>query len=100
MGLTNTITKSRVPGNRRERVATVLFDSSYPTGGEPFDANAVLGLGTIDYMIVLSQNGYTFTYDSSAKKLKAYASGGTEVADTTNLSTITATVIAVGIPNR
>lgn len=99
MALTNTISKKRVPGNRREVVVSITFDSSYPTGGEDFVPSTVFGLGTIDYMLFTPRDGRTFNVNTANTKLLAYA-GAAEVANLTDLSAVTITAVAVGIPNR
>lgn len=98
MALTNVISKKRVPGNRREVVGTTTFDSSYPTGGEDFVAATVTGLSTIDYILFPPVGGRTFNLNTAQTKLLAYA-GASEVANTTDLSAVTVTWIAVGLPS-
>jgi hypothetical protein len=83
--------------------ATVAFDSSYPTGGEPVTA-AQFGLAAIDDVIVTDGGGYDVSYVPSTGKLlvryadyDAVADGKLiEVPNTTNLSTLTARVIVIG----
>ena len=82
-------------GNRNESVGTIAFDSSYPTGGEALTA-ANVGLGVLDHITITSKGGYVFEYDYTNSKVLVYveeavAAGGPllEVADTTNLATVT-----------
>lgn len=77
MGLTVTIggSEKTVFGNRRAVFADVAFDSSYPTGGEALTPET-LGLRTIDFLVVENASGYTFEYDRTNEKLKAFAGGG------------------------
>lgn len=99
MAVTSTILKKRVPGNRREVVGTVTFDNSYPTGGEAWVAETATGLSTIDYIHFTPVNGYTFQRNAAGTLLLAYVSGGTEVANLTDLSAITTRFVAVGLPD-
>jgi hypothetical protein len=71
---------------------TLAMDSSYPTGGEP-----IATTGDVDFLYFFCQAGsVSMTYDRANKKVLAYASNGAapalldQVADTTNLSAITA----------
>lgn len=98
MAIATTITTKRVPGNRREVVGTVTFDSSYPTGGETFSLTSATGLSSVDYIHFLPVGGRTFNLNTAQDKLLAYA-GSSEVADTTNLSAVVVTFVAVGKPN-
>ena len=48
MSLGITIKGHNIVGNIRQTIATINFDSSYPTGGEPLSArNLALGLKSI-----------------------------------------------------
>lgn len=59
-------------GNKRGAVATLAFDSSYPTGGESLTP-ADLGLTTkIDYLSAEPIAGFKFQYDRANSKLKAF----------------------------
>lgn len=78
-------------------LATVDFDSSYPTGGEAL-SDADLGLNDDNLEVLcFHRNGYWFQYDKTNQKLLAYyadnnnASDGPaiEVPDTTSLATLT-----------
>jgi hypothetical protein len=84
-------------------VTTIVGDSSYPTGGSAVTA-ANLGLSTV----LFSQVGASAssgancastaqTYNLSTAKLQCFANTGIEVANTTNLSGLTLTVIAWGL---
>lgn len=82
-------------GNRRKTYGTIAFDSSYPTGGEPITA-ANVGLGVLDDLQVHPTAGFVFEWNKTTGKILVYveeavAAGGAllEVADTTNLSTLT-----------
>jgi hypothetical protein len=58
-------------GNLRSAVATITFDSSYPTGGESLSPS-LLGLQNIEYFSVDSSPGYTFKYDYTNSKILVY----------------------------
>lgn len=83
-------------GNRSLRVVSIAFDSSYPTGGEPF-APADIGFLTFDFVYAESAVGYIFRYDYTANTLLAYYqnvvagadSALIQVAATTDLSAVT-----------
>lgn len=84
-------------GNRRIRVRTITFDSSYPDNGEPLTP-ADVGLRAITFVgdtIVRKSDGadaVVVTYDYTNQKLIAYwGNAGTasvlpEVTDTTSLN--------------
>jgi hypothetical protein len=83
---------------------TLTFDSSYPTGGEAITAANVGMNRAIDRIHFNAASGYVFEYDKTNQKVLAYYAdndGGADgaliqVANTTNLSAITASYIAVG----
>jgi len=81
--------------NKRMVVASVTFDSSYPTGGEPLVA-ADLGLGSIDYLSATTDGSNAIVWDKANNKLKAYTAAGAEVANATNLSTVVVRILAIG----
>ena len=100
--VTTIITGPEVPGNRKFVTATITFDSSYATGGEPLII-ADLGLSRIDYITVSSGNGYHGAWDGSltAPKILAYrqtaATGAlVEVPNTTDVSTLNFKVLVFG----
>lgn len=83
---------------------TITFDSSYATGGEALTASN-LGLSSkVEFISVTPGSGYIFQYDYTNKKLKAYwpttdataPNVAKEVANTTNLSTVTCNFVAFG----
>lgn len=91
-----------VPGSRKEVYGTVTFDSSYPTGGEAF-VPAEFGLDRLDWLQVAGATGYLAVWDGSvtAPKILLYrqtaATGAlVEVPNTTNVSTVTVRIRAVG----
>ena len=71
MSLGIAIKGHNIVGNVRQTIATIDFDSSYPTGGEPLSARN-LALGVVDNLQVFPKNGYIFEYDYTNSKLKAY----------------------------
>lgn len=88
MALTITDVQRTVKGNKREVTATVLFDSSYPTGGEAVAA-ADFGLSTVDYIIVHPHASRIGVYDRTNKKILLYTALATEAANASDQSTIT-----------
>ena len=104
MAITSTRSPRNVAGGQKQRIATITFDSSYPTGGEPITA-ADLGLSSqIEFVFCQTLNaGYVVAWDGSktAPKLKVFqqsaaTSALTEVPNTTNLSTLVVHVLAFG----
>lgn len=88
-----------VPGAQRFTVTEVTFDSSYPTGGEPLTATD-LGLTTVDFAIATLKVAGTGSvtavfYDVANAKLLAYAAAA-QIANTTDISAVSAQVYAVG----
>lgn len=100
MATTNTRTQLPVvPGASRITVTEVAFDSSYPTGGEPLTASD-LGLTTVEFAIATVKVAGTGSvtavfYDIANAKLLAYTAAA-QVANTTDISAVTAQVFAVG----
>lgn len=58
-------------GGKIAVLATVAFDSSYPTGGEAIAASD-LGLSTIDVLIPNQRNGHIIEWDKTNAKLLVY----------------------------
>lgn len=83
---------------------TITFDSSYPTGGEPLVPTDVGLSSKVEFISVSPADGYIFEYDYSNEKVIAYepTSDATapavakEVANTDDLSTVTARYFAFG----
>lgn len=95
------ITRQDLFGNSRIVVGTFTFSSSYTTNGEACDP----GLGTINLATCdPCVGGYTFQYDYSAKKLKAFyadydagADGALiEVAAEVDLDAVSVKMIFIG----
>lgn len=106
MSLVYTTVATNRFGNAKQVTGTATFDSSYPTGGEPFDVAAV-GLYSLQTLEVeAGLGGYLTVWNKSvsAPKILAYqgdntnaaAAPGIEVPNTTNLATVTVTFIATG----
>jgi len=76
------------------KVFSADFAANYPTGGESLTL-AQLGFESVAVVAALPAKGYTFGYNSTTHKLAVYASGGTEVTNATNLSTLTGILVAV-----
>lgn len=94
------VTRSRVavPGASKVVHGTIAFDSSYPTGGEAL-SKSTIGLGDrLDSIVFEPAGGYVPVYDYTNEKVKMFmgdnnnAADGPliEVADTTDLSALTA----------
>lgn len=95
-------------GNMRQKVRTITFDSSYPTGGESLTA-ADLGLKRIfelrphgSFRAAANTSAIEVSYDHTNSKLIAFwgnagtASVQPEVTNTTDLSTYSGRITAVG----
>jgi hypothetical protein len=99
MALTITVARRGVSGPSYYTDADVTGDASYPTGGEALaaaDLVKILGrnggaAGDIQYMDseVATGTGIVWQLDRANTKLMAW-DGNAEVADTTNLSAVTA----------
>ena len=109
-----------VIGSRQMTTLDITFDSSYPTGGESLDLDDYVG--TIDMVMCETSNeGHSVFYDRTNKKLKLFTSAVgvvidsatgsnandlsteltvadayAEVADTTDCSTVTTTIVVYG----
>lgn len=85
-------------GLRKMRTGTITMSSSYATDGD----SIVAGFTTFgfvqkpDLVIIECKTGYALVWDSANDKIIAYASGGTQVANTTNLAAVAAKFIALG----
>lgn len=90
-----------VPGATREVIFDLQMGTSYPTGGEPLTA-AQIGLDDIYFLEAAAALGTVLEYNHSTGKIKAWRQGAAanavmnEVANATNLSTITARCRAIG----
>lgn len=100
MAVTVNLIKRTVMGDMKVAIADVTFDSSYPTGGEVLDTK-LLGLNLVHFAHVSNSAGYDVNYVPSTGKLLARVSAAAasafgEVANATNLSTLTIRVMAYG----
>ena len=91
-----------VPGNRKQVIGVITFDSSYATGGEEVTL-AQLGLSRLDYLIVTAGIGYLPTWDGSLTTPKvllyrqtAATNALIEVPSTTDMSATTVRFLAIG----
>lgn len=87
MGLTVSIVKQDVLGSTYSIIADLLI-SRYATGGvdlstADFHMSDALG---VQYVGAQAADGVVFDYDPGTAKLIAYDAQGTEVADSTDLS--------------
>ncbi len=64
--------KYTVIGNRALVNAKITMGSSYPSGGESFDPEALFGMHNVDNCMISPAGGYIFQYDSTNKKIQAY----------------------------
>ncbi len=85
-----------VAGNKRLISGKITMSNSYATGGDTLNLEAALGLNSIDTVVISPYNGYGLQADLTNNKIKAYASAGTEVTATTDLSGISANFVAIG----
>jgi hypothetical protein len=89
------------------RVIDVLFDNSYPTGGEAITA-AQLQLSSILAISIIQKtpadtNALNFGYDFTNNKIMAFRTDQVDdfqeqVPNATDLSTVTVRVLAIGVP--
>ena len=93
-----------VPGNRKQVIGTVTFDSSYATGGEAVTLTQ-LGLTRLDWLTVNTTDGHVPAWDGSTStpKVKLFWVDTTtdgaplaEVPSTTDVSAVVVRFHAVG----
>ena len=83
-------------------IKRILFDDSYPTGGESVTAGD-LGFTAIHMVVCDTESsGYVAQYDYSNEKIEIYEAGADaaaldEVANTTDLSAVYVRVLAYGL---
>jgi hypothetical protein len=84
-------------GKRREALASVTFDASYPTGGYALTAGQ-FGLTMLEEVQVsgTTQGGLPACWVVSTGKLKVFSAVGTEETATTDLHTDSILVKAYG----
>ena len=114
MALTVSNTKrNSVSGSKITAYVNVVFDASYPTGGEAFDATTYIANPDSVLVTGMDSAGHIVRYDATNKKLKVYESGHAaldgnaalanaaqaplvECANTTNLSLLGVELIITG----
>jgi len=74
MGITVNNSEYNLIGSRATRSLKITMGSSYPTGGEPFDPEALFGIRDVDLCMINPAGGRQLTYDSTNKKIKAFGS--------------------------
>lgn len=93
------------PGSKAKALvfATITFDSSYPTGGEALATSDFSSVGSLDSVIVSTTNsaGFDAVWDATNSKVLLYDEDNTsgiaaQVADTTDVSSVTVDVLVVG----
>jgi hypothetical protein len=88
-------------GGRRFRIATIDFDTSYPTGGEAVTAanfdlpTAITGIALLGITDGADVVHFT-TFDAENSKILCHAPGGAQIADTTDLSGVSAKYLVIG----
>lgn len=99
MGLTVTKGKTRRVGKNIVHNFNIVFDDSYATGGEALPASA-RGDGwdasIVKHVNILPSGNYEFLYDESEDKIAVWT-GGSEVSDTTDLSSVSTSAEVVAV---
>lgn len=97
MALTATKRLETVIGDKRFHVYRIVFDNSYPTGGEDLTPGLV-GLNTIEHVIVPGPNGTEFvTWDRTNKKLLVFTADGTQAANASDQSAVGVELSVIGV---
>lgn len=81
-------------GNQRTLTATLTM-GTYATNGEAL-TKATLGFKRIDHIHASATGGRTFPWIASTEKIQAWA-GASEVANATDLSSVSTTLFVVGV---
>ena len=96
--LTFSITQTIVVGNRKMAYGTVTGSGSYATNGDSYTAGDFKMITVEQIIINRSPTDNFYDADEANLKIKAYvASTNTEVANTTDISSVTARFVAFGI---
>ena len=80
-------------------VIKTTFDSSYSTGGEEINTFMATKFDESDEyasVVGVTNDGYGVTRNATTGKIQLFDSAGTEVSDTTNVSSVTAKLICIG----
>lgn len=92
-----------IEGNKRVRVRTVTFDSSYPTGGYsilPADVGLRKSIDTVQGSVAPATSGgataRTVAYDHTNQKLQVYTTGSAEAANASDQSAFSVRLRFVG----
>ena len=103
MALTVTVTDEQVTGQQRKVSGTIDFDDSYLSGGESLTP-AMLGLTTLDKIVVTPFLGFVFDHTAADNLLHAYWVDTTvdgaplaEVPSMTNMDDIVPSFTAWGV---
>jgi hypothetical protein len=103
MALTATNVKVFVEGDRKVVVSDVLFDNSYPTGGEAFTGSMIgldLEVNDLVPLAVTTAGAISPTklvvFDHVNSKLVLYTAAGTEATNASDQSTVRVRVRAEG----
>jgi hypothetical protein len=111
MAITFTLDRPELIGTHREVTGLATFDSSYPTGGEPFTA-ANVGLATLDTVKfevgnTTATNAFLVMWNRSTSaptarvfqgdNTNAAAAPAIEVPNATNLSALAVRFTAIGV---
>ena len=82
--------RTNVTGNRLTvSLSAITDDTTWPAGGEAFDATQ--WVANPDMVHIESSGGYTFEYDRTNKKIKAYADKDTAAGGGANQALLEAT---------
>jgi hypothetical protein len=73
MAITVNSHKYTVFGDRAVVMADVAFDSSYAGGGESLSISQQFGLHDLDIVLIETKGGYSFEWDYTDQKVKAFA---------------------------
>lgn len=97
MALTFSRNKRSVHGDQKVWMGKVTFDSSYPTGGEAITPSDFNMSSDVDVVLVASNTGAeVVAWDDANDKLLVYTADGTEATNSSDQSSVEATVIAFG----
>jgi hypothetical protein len=81
MGITVGEQTYSVWGNRSAIVSSISMGSSYPTGGEPLNLATNFGIHAEDIVLIESDGGYSFKWDATNHKVKAFSAAPPVVYD-------------------
>lgn len=100
MAIAISVKKQSKLGTLHANIADITLDNAYPTGGYAISP-AVIGMDSIDVMVISASVGYLFDYDHVNGKLKVFVTGAlnaalNQVANGTNLSTVSLRVAVIG----